>query len=1702
MRNLTKAVAALSLWIPISSFGLGIGDIKLHSALNQNLKAEIPLIVSEGEDISGVKVRLAPVDKFDEAGIPWSYFLSKIHFHVQGSTIKLSSKEPLKEPFLDLLLEVTWPNGNVYREFTVLLDPPDSYPQTQAAPVAKAAKSSKAKKVVAESKPTPVAEFESTPVLESAPAPAAEEVAKNEITEAKIEPEVATEESKPKLEAEVKPELTDSSSKSVVVPTLNESTPTNTEAESDKDGEIISTPPLPENDSQAPEKIAEAKPITPELPPLATPQSVSNPDIDKDGGAESAPSVTAVEPNPVNVDLVDKDGAIPQPPPVMPVVTPPPPTVVNKPTVVKNSHEYGPTSAKTKLEEIAAEVNKTHKISNKQMAYALYKLNPQAFANNDIHALKAGQLLKIPNQKDLQKIFPPVVVKKSKPPTIIARTHILPPKVSPKSEQEWVKGRQEQIKSKPVVTRLRITPPPHETKLAKNTEVTPSAMAAVTAQDQDRAKKLTNENQDLQIKLKKSNSQLEIYKQQFDFQSKQLAALTKQLAELRNAKGGEATKPVVAPSTTAAAPSSATGTAQLTPEEIKRQKLQAFYNRNKAASQAAASGSTTPAPATTPATPPVASATPPVTAEAAKPLTPEEIKRQKNEEFFARNKAAQEAKPKPEADRIKAEQETKAKEAEKVKQEQADKAAAAEKARIADEQAKTQAEAKRIADEIAKADKIKADKLATEKAKTEATAQAVKAEAEKLATEKAKIEAEKKAAEQKVKEVETKAAADKARLENERLKAVQQAEQAKLAAEKAKKEQEAKAKEEAARIAANHAADLEAERLKHERELKVQQEAAIVKQQQELKRQAEEATLKHEQELKAQQEAAALKYQQDLRTQNEEARKKDQAAALAHPVPPPAVTPPINVQVVTPPSPAVVEPTEEEESLVDTLLEPYNLAVAGLLTTLLAVWGWLLWRKKHAEKPTTEVESMLSESSEINLPDDEDEFSVAGIDEGNSSFMFGGESSFLSDDNDFDAFEVDQDEVDPISEADVYLAYGRYQQAEELIRQAIIDQPARNECKLKLLEIFCANENSKAFEDYVQQLAHEGKQSNVAFWTKVAEMGRTIIPDSPLLELTADTTETPQSMPVANVATPVSETKRPELSKVEEVDEEIEEFDENTEDDFDLTLFNDEPPVSSSPVEKKNLATDTAPFSLAKKQPPAVFSSSEEIKQSPAPTPANFSSPSALEKTVTQPAPLLNDDILEAAPQPESNEIEFDLSEFEIDTAQPEPEIVEPPANNIEFDLSEFEIETAESKPEIVEPPANNIEFDLSEFEIETVAESEAEMLEELPANNIEFDMADFAEDKSRSEPVVVEIADDNVDNAEFDLSEFEEEGDPEELLINGNVKSGLDLSIFDEILEDDLEDDSAVDQLNPEATATESKLVVEEFDLGEFDEFDFENKENNQSIENKSQALQDEDLLASMIDEDSVAIETLGLDNEIEIDQKQARNVAIVETELEDFTDDDNLFEETQPINKVNTSINEIDLADFDLNDFDTSSASEIAEASKEFDLNDFVDSAETPKDHQPPIEIDIDDFDLSDFEDTDQIDKTNNAVAEIDIDDFDLNDFEDIDTKAKMDLVKHNDHHTEKLDQSSLNAEINELSETKQNDFNETTLNADSHFFSDEEINLDNINVLATKIDLAKAYIDMGDIEAAKNMLEKVKREGNEQQQKIAADMLSRLI
>ncbi len=93
---------------------------------------------------------------------------------------------------------------------------------------------------------------------------------------------------------------------------------------------------------------------------------------------------------------------------------------------------------------------------------------------------------------------------------------------------------------------------------------------------------------------------------------------------------------------------------------------------------------------------------------------------------------------------------------------------------------------------------------------------------------------------------------------------------------------------------------------------------------------------------------------------------------------------------------------------------------------------------------------------------------------------------------------IDSHEVDPIAEAEVYMAYGRDAQAEEILKEALGKDPGRHEIALKLLEIYAARKDTVLFENTASELYAGLGGQNTPVWQRAAEMGRSIDPDNPL----------------------------------------------------------------------------------------------------------------------------------------------------------------------------------------------------------------------------------------------------------------------------------------------------------------------------------------------------------------------------------------------------------------------------------------------------------------------------------------------------------------------------------------------------------------------------------------------------------------------------
>jgi pilus assembly protein FimV len=129
MKSRFQLLAGLLLAIWISGAeALGVGEIELNSHLNQKLAAEIPLIDAAGLRSDEILVSLGTSEDFERAGVERFFYLTDMRFEVfvdgRGPRIRITTRQPVTEPYLNFIVEVLWPNGRMLKEFTLLLDPP------------------------------------------------------------------------------------------------------------------------------------------------------------------------------------------------------------------------------------------------------------------------------------------------------------------------------------------------------------------------------------------------------------------------------------------------------------------------------------------------------------------------------------------------------------------------------------------------------------------------------------------------------------------------------------------------------------------------------------------------------------------------------------------------------------------------------------------------------------------------------------------------------------------------------------------------------------------------------------------------------------------------------------------------------------------------------------------------------------------------------------------------------------------------------------------------------------------------------------------------------------------------------------------------------------------------------------------------------------------------------------------------------------------------------------------------------------------------------------------------------------------------------------------------------------------------------------------------------------------------------------------
>ncbi len=224
------------------------------------------------------------------------------------------------------------------------------------------------------------------------------------------------------------------------------------------------------------------------------------------------------------------------------------------------------------------------------------------------------------------------------------------------------------------------------------------------------------------------------------------------------------------------------------------------------------------------------------------------------------------------------------------------------------------------------------------------------------------------------------------------------------------------------------------------------------------------------------------------------------AAAAAQPVAPVAVTPIEPAAPVAAPAPAPVPLTKTpiakkpapapvvapEQSFVEKIMDNIMIIGAGLLVLLLAAFAVIQRKKKNlaAEPGPSSLLGAASQPAHSMY----DEAGGQSVDTNNSVFN----SSFSP-----SASQLDTNEVDPVAEADVYIAYGRDAQAEEILKEALRTHPERYPVRLKLLEIYAARKDLRSFETQAGEL-YSMTRGQGEEWQLAASMGLQIDPANPL----------------------------------------------------------------------------------------------------------------------------------------------------------------------------------------------------------------------------------------------------------------------------------------------------------------------------------------------------------------------------------------------------------------------------------------------------------------------------------------------------------------------------------------------------------------------------------------------------------------------------
>ena len=201
------------------------------------------------------------------------------------------------------------------------------------------------------------------------------------------------------------------------------------------------------------------------------------------------------------------------------------------------------------------------------------------------------------------------------------------------------------------------------------------------------------------------------------------------------------------------------------------------------------------------------------------------------------------------------------------------------------------------------------------------------------------------------------------------------------------------------------------------------------------------------------------------------------------------------------PVPLVKKPSPLEPTITDKINDHLGAIGIGLAALLAAVAALVVARRRKDAPPPPEDIAPVVEPEAPVAPAaglaPEDQQSEA------SNHLFGTGAAAAGVAAAAGASMLDANETDPVAEADVYIAYGRDGQAEDILKEALRIHPERHAARLKLLEIYSARNDVRAFEDQASEL-YSLTRGQGEEWPQAAALGLALDPTNPLYGDTED----------------------------------------------------------------------------------------------------------------------------------------------------------------------------------------------------------------------------------------------------------------------------------------------------------------------------------------------------------------------------------------------------------------------------------------------------------------------------------------------------------------------------------------------------------------------------------------------------------------------